>query len=119
MVVPFRFTFRCELNRCNRGYSNLCHIWRGNSHTLLTMRIAGKAQATEQLSTGDLLIEGWAAVFKGEDREAENFTDGAFQEGIKAFLEGPAPLCFHHKTEKCIGKVLSLQEIPGVGLKMV
>jgi HK97 family phage prohead protease len=67
---------------------------------------------------GDLIIEGWAADFSGVDRQGENFADGAFQRGIKSFLEGAAALCFHHKTDKVLGKVLDLQEVEGKGLKM-
>lgn len=72
----------------------------------------------EELDDGDLIIEGWAAEFEGQDRQGENFTDGAFQRGIKSFLEGPASLCFHHKAEKLLGKVLNLEEVPGRGLRM-
>jgi HK97 family phage prohead protease len=66
---------------------------------------------TEQ-ENGDLIIEGWAASFEGLDREGENFVPGAFQRGIKAFLEGQSALCFHHKNEQGIGTVLDLQEKP-------
>lgn len=72
----------------------------------------------EVLEDGDLIIAGFAAEFEGQDRQGENFTDGAFQRGIKAFLEGPASLCFHHKAEKVLGKVLELTEVPGRGLWM-
>jgi HK97 family phage prohead protease len=71
-----------------------------------------------ELDDGDLIIEGWAATFDGVDRQGENFTDGAFQRGIKAFLSGPAALCFHHKHEKVLGKVLDLEEVEGKGLRM-
>lgn len=72
---------------------------------------------TEQ-ENGDLLIEGYAAVFEGVDREGENFAPGAFQRGIKAFLESQAALCFHHKHDQVLGKVLDLEEEEGKGLKM-
>lgn len=72
----------------------------------------------ETLDDGDLIIEGWAAKFEGVDREGENFTDGAFQRGVKSFLEGAASLCFHHKHEKVLGKVLDLEEVEGKGLRM-
>ena len=78
----------------------------------------GKAIVTDVLADGDLILEGWAAEFEGEDRQGENFTDGAFQRGIKAFMQGPAALVFHHKHDKVLGKVLSLEEVPGRGLKM-
>jgi HK97 family phage prohead protease len=77
---------------------------------------------TEQVVTetddGDLIIEGYAAVFEGNDRQGENFTDGAFQRGIKSFLSGQAALCYHHKHDKCLGKVLELEEVEGKGLRM-
>ena len=67
---------------------------------------------------GDLIIEGYAAVFEGQDRQDENFIDGAFQQGIKAFLDGQAALCYHHKHDMCLGKVLELREEEGKGLFM-
>lgn len=76
------------------------------------------ADSVTELEDGDLLIEGWAANFEGIDRQGENFIDGAFQRGVKSFLEGQSALCFHHKNDHGIGKVLDLQEVPGKGLKM-
>jgi HK97 family phage prohead protease len=76
----------------------------------------GKASNVYELSDGDLIIEGVAANWE-LDREHENFAPGAFQRGIKAFLEGSATLAFHHKHEKVLGRVLDLEEIP-TGLKM-
>lgn len=67
---------------------------------------------------GDLIIEGWAADFSGLDRQNENFVDGAFQRGIKSFLAGQAALCYHHKHDKVLGKVLDLQEVEGKGLRL-
>jgi HK97 family phage prohead protease len=69
-------------------------------------------------ANGDLIIEGYAAVFDGLDREGENFVEGAFTEGIKSFLGGQAALCFHHKHDHVIGKVLDLREEEGKGLFM-
>jgi len=66
---------------------------------------------------GDLIIEGWAAVFEGEDRQNENFAPGAFQRGIKNFVDGQSSLCHMHKHDQVLGKVLSLQE-ETKGLKM-
>lgn len=76
------------------------------------------AETVTELENGDLLIEGWAASFDGLDRQGENFVDGAFQRGIKAFLEGQSPLCFHHQNDKGIGSVLDLEEKEGKGLWM-
>lgn len=70
-----------------------------------------------ELEDGDLLIEGYAAVWEGDDRQGENFAPGAFQQGIKNFLEGQAALCYHHQHDKCLGRVLDLRE-EGKGLKM-
>lgn len=71
----------------------------------------------EETEDGDLIIEGYAAVFDGLDREGENFAPGAFKRGCKAFLSHSAPLCFHHRKADVLGKVLDLQE-DGKGLKM-
>jgi HK97 family phage prohead protease len=76
------------------------------------------SQTITEQDNGDLIIEGYAAVFDGDDRQGENFTDGAFQRGIKAFLGGQSALCYHHKHDKLLGKVLNLQEEEGKGLKM-
>ncbi len=67
---------------------------------------------------GDLIIEGYAAVFEGIDRQGENFMPGAFQRGIKSFLGAQSALCFHHKRDQVLGKVLDLHEEEGKGLKM-
>lgn len=71
-----------------------------------------------ELENGDLLVEGYAAVFEGTDREGENFVDDAFQEGIKAFLKGQSAFCYHHRHADVLGRVLELQEEEGKGLKM-
>lgn len=75
-------------------------------------------QLVTEADNGDLIIEGYAAVFDGQDRQGENFMDGAFQRGIKSFLDGQAGLCYHHKHDKLLGKVLDLREEEGKGLKM-
>jgi HK97 family phage prohead protease len=87
-----------------------------------SFELNGKAVTTADdpdiLEDGDLIISGWAADFTGEDRQGENFTDGAFKSGIKAFMEGPATLCYHHRSSLCLGKVLELEEVEGKGLRM-
>jgi HK97 family phage prohead protease len=75
-------------------------------------------QIVEETEDGDLIIEGYAAVFDGLDRQGENFVDGAFKRGVKAFLDSQAALCFHHKKDMVLGKVLDLREEEGKGLKM-
>lgn len=66
---------------------------------------------------GDLIIDGYAAVWEGDDRQGENFAPGAFTAGVKSFLAGSASLCYHHKHDQCLGKVLELEE-EGKGLRM-
>jgi HK97 family phage prohead protease len=65
-----------------------------------------------------MLLEGFAVIFAGLDREAENFAPGCLTRACKAFLEGSAPLCFHHKTADVLGKVLEMNEVPGVGIRV-
>lgn len=84
---------------------------------LLSEKAVGSQTIVEN-EDGDLIIEGYAAVFEGLDREGENFVPGAFKEGIKAFLEGQSALCYHHKHDKVLGKVLELREVEGKGLWM-
>lgn len=76
------------------------------------------ASVVSEKENGDLIIEGYAAVFDGVDREGENFADNSFQRGVKAFLDQQAALCYHHKTDKCLGTVLDLAIEEGKGLKM-
>lgn len=83
--------------------------------------LEGKAaddSVVTELDDGDLLIEGWASNFEGIDRQGENFMDGAFQRGIKSFMDAGGPLCFHHKHDHNIGKVIDLKEVEGKGLWM-
>lgn len=77
-----------------------------------------RTETITEAENGDLIIEGYAAVFDGLDRENENFAEGAFQRGIKSFLTGAASLNYHHKHDHGIGKVLALEEHPGKGLWM-
>lgn len=79
----------------------------------------GKAlSTTRETDAGDLIIEGYAAVFDGIDRQGENFVDGAFRRAIREFLTRQASLNFHHRYELGIGKVLDLREVKGKGLWM-
>jgi HK97 family phage prohead protease len=72
-----------------------------------------------ELDNGDLLIDGYAAVFEGDDREGENFADAStLEHGIKSFLNGQAGLCYHHKHDKLLGKVLHLGREEGKGMRM-
>lgn len=80
----------------------------------------GHAPVVTEEENGDLIIEGYAAVFDGMDREGENFADlpQTFDAGIKAFLGQQSALCYHHKSDKCLGSVLELQREEGKGLRM-
>jgi HK97 family phage prohead protease len=82
------------------------------------MIVEGKASNVIELQSGDLLLRGIAANYE-IDLEDEAFAPGAFKAAISQFLSsGNAPLCFHHKTDVVLGKVLKLEERPGVGLWM-
>lgn len=83
-----------------------------------TESVSVDADSITELDDGDLLIEGWAANFEGLDRENENFSEGAFQRGIKSFLDNQGSLCFHHKRDQAVGRVLDLREVEGKGLYM-
>jgi HK97 family phage prohead protease len=78
----------------------------------------GKAVSATELEDGSLLLEGFAVVFAGLDRQNENFAPGCLARACKAFLAGPASLCFHHKTADVLGKVLEMSEVPGVGIRV-
>jgi HK97 family phage prohead protease len=76
---------------------------------------AVNGQTTVELANGDLLIEGWGANYD-IDREDEAFEEGAFQKGLKKFLSGNAPLCYHHDYKTVIGKVVDAYPVPGRGM---
>lgn len=78
---------------------------------------AAPASVVTELEDGDLLIEGYAAVWDGDDRQGENFVPGSFQQGLDDFLAGQAALCYHHQHDAALGKVLELRE-EGKGLFM-
>lgn len=67
----------------------------------------------QEQDNGDLIIEGLAVSFDGIDRQDENFLPGCLREGLKAFMDGGAALCYHHKHDKVMGKVLEMEEVPG------
>lgn len=80
---------------------------------LFGFAIGGKALTEESVTVednGDLLIEGYAAVWDGDDRQGENFTPGAFERASKAFIEAGGPLCYHHKGDHQLGQVTYLRE---------
>jgi len=70
--------------------------------------------SVEELADGDLLLEGWAALFDGEpDRDGEVFDSRAFDKAISEFIEGTGALLFHHEKKTVLGRVLSLEKRPG------
>lgn len=50
----------------------------------------------EDPDTGDLLIEGWASDYDA-DRDEEAFVEGAFDEGLKSYLETNPVLLYNHR----------------------
>jgi HK97 family phage prohead protease len=76
----------------------------------------GKSQLVTVEQNGDLIVEGYAAVWDGDDREGENFVPEAFQHGVKTFLEGQAAFCYGHKHDKLLGRFLDLRP-DGKGLR--
>ncbi len=70
------------------------------------------------LGDGDLLIEGVGLNFE-IDREDEAFEDSVFlQKSLDRFVSEGGPLCFHHKKDQVLGRVLSAQVIPGRGVSL-
>lgn len=64
----------------------------------------GKAESTKQ-DDGSVLIEGYASDF-GLDRQEEAFEPGAFEEGLKSYMDSNPILLYHHKFDTALGKVL-------------
>lgn len=77
----------------------------------------GEIATPVELADGDLLIEGWGANYD-IDREDEAFEEGAFRNALSKFLSGNAPLCYHHKFDTVIGKVISAEPVAGKGIKL-
>jgi HK97 family phage prohead protease len=76
-----------------------------------TFSAGRKALDTTELRSGDLLLEGLAVVWDGEDFENESFARGALRETIPAFLSNQAPLLWNHRPDLGgIGRVLELEE---------
>lgn len=73
--------------------------------------LEGKALApVVQTERGDLILSGLAAVWDGLDADGENFIREAFSEStIRSYLDGQAPLVFHHKPDMGIGRVVELR----------
>lgn len=67
----------------------------------------GKSAITEE--EDHLIVEGMAADF-GFDRMDEAFEDGAFDQGMKAFMASNPILCYHHKYDIALGEVLEWEK---------
>lgn len=67
----------------------------------------GKAAVHEE--DDHLIVEGLAADF-GFDRQDEAFEPGAFDAGMKAFMETNPILCYHHKYDIALGEVLEWEK---------
>lgn len=53
---------------------------------------------------GDITIEGYASDFE-VDRQDEAFEPGAFDDGLKAFMDTNPVLLYHHKYDTAVGHV--------------
>lgn len=67
--------------------------------------------SVEEAGDGSILIEGYAADWL-MDRQEEAFEPGAFEEGVKAFLETNPILLYHHNPAQALGTVLEAKIEP-------
>lgn len=72
-----------------------------------------KAVVTEG-DDGTVYIEGFASDF-GLDRQEEAFLPGAFEEGLKSYMESNPILLYHHKSDTALGQVVEAKLL-GEGL---
>jgi HK97 family phage prohead protease len=63
-----------------------------------------KAAITEA-DDGSIFIEGFASDF-GLDRQNEAFEDGAFDKGMKSFMDSNPVLLYHHHYDQALGRVV-------------
>lgn len=73
-----------------------------------------KATDITEDENGDLWIEGYASDF-GVDRQDEAFEPGAFDRGLKSFMERNPVLLYHHKFDQALGQIVS-SSLDDVGL---
>lgn len=64
-----------------------------------------KAVVTEE-DDGHIYIEGLASDF-GLDRQEEAFEPGAFEQGLKAYMDSNPILLYHHKSDTALGQVVN------------
>lgn len=67
-------------------------------------------KAVADATTGDLMIEGWAARYNEPDRTQEYFMDNAFQRAVEQVAGGKVPLLYHHDPKMQLGQVLELEQ---------
>lgn len=63
-----------------------------------------EAKATVTESDGATYIEGYASDF-GLDRQDEAFENGAFEAGMKSYMESNPVLLYHHKYDQALGQI--------------
>lgn len=82
---------------------------------LFDMVLDTKAVSIEQVENGDLYIKGWASDFD-PDREDEQFEPGAFDVGVKSFMETNPVLLYNHRfgpaNALCLGQVEVMERRP-------
>jgi HK97 family phage prohead protease len=77
-----------------------------------------KAEVTRD-DDGSLTIEGYAANWLW-DRSEEMFEPGAFEMGLKSFLDTNPLLAYHHQHDKALGRVVEAKIEPeGLWVKAV
>jgi hypothetical protein len=69
-----------------------------------------KAVVTEG-DDGAIYIEGLAADLD-VDRQEEAFEDGAFEDGLKAYMSTNPILLYHHKSDTALGQVVDASLVP-------
>jgi phage head maturation protease len=74
-------------------------------------------KAVDEKPDGSLVVRGIGANYD-LDREGEAFADGAFRKGLSRFLSGSAVLCYHHKMDTAIGRVVDAKEVKGKGVEI-
>lgn len=76
--------------------------------------LEGKAVDITPQDDGTVIVEGYAADFD-LDRQEEAFEPGAFEQGLKAYLDSNPILLYHHKSDTALGQVESAT-IDGKGM---
>lgn len=78
----------------------------------LNFVLGGKAVAVSNAAEdGSFFIEGLASDF-GLDRHDEAFEDGAFETGLKSYMDTNPILLYHHKPDTALGQVVEANVTP-------